>query len=430
MFYLPYSHIYAIICSTIGSVHTYIPFMAIEKEAYREAPTPVSRPLLGRSVLVINGSAVDEGDVRVQRTTARAMRDLGAEIRVLSRAGDAADKYKADDFPVTTINAPRVHHNKARQAIELGIFLAKGYPMARSADAIHTHDRTLGVQAAFTLARVNNKGIFKHVNNAYMFGDPSQNGRYKLADSLDRNHYLWISRYVEAEARKAGVKGPGSILLNSLTSQPSSMSKEDAREALGIPVGQRAAVVVGRLNQHKGQDVFLHALADKRVRELGVHGYIVGNAEGADGEQYEKKLHELVPALGIADTTHFLGRRDGNMAFRAATVAVVPTRGRGEPFGLVGIEASANGAPVISTKNGAALEIFTHNKTGLLVEPDNPQALADALVDLFRHPRKGCSLAAAASHDHKWKFSYGRFVQDLAGIVTSDAGRKVFSSGK
>jgi glycosyltransferase involved in cell wall biosynthesis len=66
----------------------------------------------------------------------------------------------------------------------------------------------------------------------------------------------------------------------------------------------------------------------------------------------------------------------------ACDAVVVPSLKEG--FGLAAIEAMALGRPVVATSVGGLTEIVSENQTGFLVPPNNPQALANALIDLLR----------------------------------------------
>ncbi|WP_079244698.1 glycosyltransferase [Mycolicibacterium diernhoferi] len=88
--------------------------------------------------------------------------------------------------------------------------------------------------------------------------------------------------------------------------------------------------------------------------------------------------------------------------FAAAAVAVVPSRWQ-EPLGLVAVEAMAAGTPVVATRVGALPEVVEHGKTGLIVPPNDPSALAAALDEMVGDPRRAESYGACGSvkaHDY------------------------------
>ena len=93
----------------------------------------------------------------------------------------------------------------------------------------------------------------------------------------------------------------------------------------------------------------------------------------------EKKLSEQVQVLGaLADN------EDVRAWYRKSSVFCLPSAQEG--FGIVFLEAMASGLPVISTNATAIPEVVPHEKAGLLVQPRNPSALADAIITLLQNP--------------------------------------------
>jgi glycosyltransferase involved in cell wall biosynthesis len=169
-----------------------------------------------------------------------------------------------------------------------------------------------------------------------------------------------------------------------------------ARTRLGAGAGELLVGVFGRLQRWKGQDVFVEAAArvlrehpDSRFAVVG--GSVFGlEPEFADG------LRARAQALGIADRIAFTGFRTDVPALMAACDVVCHTTRVAEPFGLVLIEAMGVGRPVIATRGGGPSEIIDSDELGLLVPPDVPAALADAIVALARDPDRRRRMGALA----------------------------------
>ena len=138
---------------------------------------------------------------------------------------------------------------------------------------------------------------------------------------------------------------------------------------------QRAAIVgyVGRLEQHKGVDVLIHAVADLPSARLRLTG---------DGPE-RPRLEALAAELGIGDRVDFLGFASGEQLaqrYRSLDVLAVPSLpwpGWREQFCRVAVEAMASGIPVVASRTGAIPDVVAD--TGILVEPGDPAALADGL---------------------------------------------------
>ena len=146
-------------------------------------------------------------------------------------------------------------------------------------------------------------------------------------------------------------------------------------------------VTVCRLVPRKGIDTTLDAVARLRGRVDGLQ-YAIGGS-GPDRERLETKVVEL----GLGDCVTFLGRvPDAAMAdcMTAADVFCMPARSEPpdvEGFGLVFLEAGACETAVVGAQAGGVPDAIVHGETGLLVEPSDPAALADALFTLLGDPQ-------------------------------------------
>ena len=152
-------------------------------------------------------------------------------------------------------------------------------------------------------------------------------------------------------------------------------------------------IQVSRMEQWKGHRLHLNALA----RLNGVPGWtcwMVGGAQRPHEARYLEGLRAEAAALGIGSRVSFLGQR-GDVArlLSAADIHCQPNTGP-EPFGITFIEALYAGLPVVTTSIGGTLEIVD-GSCGMLVEPDDPAALAGALCRLIED-RELCARLGAA----------------------------------
>jgi glycosyltransferase involved in cell wall biosynthesis len=141
--------------------------------------------------------------------------------------------------------------------------------------------------------------------------------------------------------------------------------------------------VVGRIKfQRKGQDVFVkaaHLLSDRysNVKYMCIGSPFPGN------EDHLHRLLCLIEELCLTDQFVYTGDVDDiKAAYAALDISVLPSV-QPEPFGGVVIESMAMGKPVIGTKIGGTIEQIEDGKTGFLVEPGDPQALARAIEILI-----------------------------------------------
>jgi glycosyltransferase involved in cell wall biosynthesis len=132
-------------------------------------------------------------------------------------------------------------------------------------------------------------------------------------------------------------------------------------------------------NEKKGLDVLLRAFARLQDTEGPLNLVLVG-----DGP-LRGQLEKLSVSLGISEKVQFLGRRGRDRVkqlLHACTVFVLPSRS--EPFGIAIIEAMACKKPVIATTAGGIPEIVENGKNGILVPPENPKALAEAILSVLK----------------------------------------------
>jgi glycosyltransferase involved in cell wall biosynthesis len=138
-------------------------------------------------------------------------------------------------------------------------------------------------------------------------------------------------------------------------------------------------LAVGRLEEQKAFEVAIQATALLRTTCPGVRLEIAG--EGSERD----RLTEMIRAQGLADSVSLLGeRRDINQLMQSADVLVHPARWEG--FGLVLLEAMSAGLAIVASRVGSVPEIVQDGVTGVLIPPDDPEALANALSRLIRSP--------------------------------------------
>jgi glycosyltransferase involved in cell wall biosynthesis len=144
---------------------------------------------------------------------------------------------------------------------------------------------------------------------------------------------------------------------------------------------QRAPYIlcVAMHNEKKGIDVLLRAFALIHDKEPSLKLMLVG-----DGP-LRRQLEDLASTLGIPDRVEFLGRQGRTQVadlLHSCEVFVLPSRS--EPFGIVLIEAMASKKPIVSTTAGGIPEIIENGKNGILVQPDNPSSLAEAILMVLK----------------------------------------------
>ena len=166
-------------------------------------------------------------------------------------------------------------------------------------------------------------------------------------------------------------------------------ARRTVREALGIERDVPVVICVARFDPVKGVDLLIEAWREIASTIPQAVLLLVG-----DGPLREA-LAERIRATGLDTSVRFLGyRSDVEAVLRAADLCVVPSRSEG--FSLAALEAMATGLPVVATRVGGLPEVVRDGETGVLVEPDNPPALAKAVIRLLADATLRTALAAAA----------------------------------
>ncbi len=189
---------------------------------------------------------------------------------------------------------------------------------------------------------------------------------------------------------------------------------EDLRAELGLPDGAPTACAVGRLTPWKGHRTLLRAWPDVIRRVPDAHLLIVGEvAFWEDG--YAEELRALSEALGIARNVTWAGfREDVPEMLRLADLLVLASTD--EPFGRVVIEGMATGLPVVATASGGVPEIVMDGRTGLLVPPEQPAPMAEAIAQVLSDPTRGESMGEAGRDRALERFDVRRVARQVEEI--------------
>ena len=186
-------------------------------------------------------------------------------------------------------------------------------------------------------------------------------------------------------------------------------ARQRLRADLGLGKDALVLGMVCRLVEQKGIPYALEAMRRTRERYPKAHLVIAGDGEKSD------ELRRLASALGIADRVHWLGwRSDAADLMAAFDLLLVPSLWEG--FGLVLLEAMARRVPVIASRVGAIPEVIAHGETGILIEPRDVDALAQAMARLLddRALRKYMGLLGVARLEER--FSSERMVAETIAV--------------
>jgi glycosyltransferase involved in cell wall biosynthesis len=191
-----------------------------------------------------------------------------------------------------------------------------------------------------------------------------------------------------------------------------------------ISDGQRLVLTVARMAArecYKGHDVVLRALPSVVGKIPNLTYIMVGGGDD------RPRLEGLAQELGLTKHVVFTGEvADSELAalYHRSEVFLLPARTvidkynpKGEGFGIVFVEAMAFGKPVIGPNYGAPAEIIRQGQHGLLVDPEDSAAIAEALVDLLTNPARAREMGEAGSEWVRRHYSYDSFREMLREIL-------------
>jgi len=181
-----------------------------------------------------------------------------------------------------------------------------------------------------------------------------------------------------------------------------------------LPFAPPVVLCLGRLVPYKGFDVAVQAVARSRHRLPKLRLLIAG-----DGE-CRAALERQVNEAGLAAATTFLGwvePDDVPAILNQATLVVMPSRREGLP--LVALQASAMARPIVATRAGGLPEIVVDGETGILIEKDDGDGLADAITLLLEHPAQATQMGTAGRERCRTHFSWDHCVDAYEALCAS-----------
>ena len=259
---------------------------------------------------------------------------------------------------------------------------------AVDADAVHNHmyrAEVVGTQAAWALAATGRRRPFVvgTVHSSRIRSDEDRDLIRRLTPRMD--HLIAVSRAIVRKLEEEGrVGAPISLIYNGvdLARYSEQAACPTLLEEYDIPAGAPIVGVVARLEPEKGHPTLLEAWPAVLAAVPNAHLLVVG--EGSQRELLEAQASSLGLLDGRSSSITFTGRRDDVPAVTAALdVAVLPSYR--EAQGLSILEAMALSRPVVASAVGGIPEMIDDGRTGLLVAPRDPGALAGAITRLLQN---------------------------------------------
>jgi glycosyltransferase involved in cell wall biosynthesis len=175
----------------------------------------------------------------------------------------------------------------------------------------------------------------------------------------------------------------------------------EARRRLGVPEGSALVATVGVRNSHKGHEWLVRAAELVRQRQPDAVFRVIGAPSPAHAA-HERAVREEASRRGLGDPEVFAmvdPGRDVPLLLQAIDVFAMtsPPRSEGMPTAI--LEAMACGKAVVTTDVGATRELVDDGSTGLIVPPEDPAAIGDAILGLVGNERRREEMGAAGRRD-------------------------------
>jgi D-inositol-3-phosphate glycosyltransferase len=229
--------------------------------------------------------------------------------------------------------------------------------------------------------------------------------------------FICISEYVQQLVEGYGVSKEKCHLIHcSTNTQVKKEFPSRLRDDLGYDYDVPIIGTTGIWRPNKGFPYFIAACEMVHRWSPQARFLLGGKAYSADAS-YATSLWmrgSILRSMGALQYTGFAG--DVGKFMSALDIFVLPSDC--EPFGLVMIEAMARGVPVIATDSGGAPEIVIPHETGLLVPPQNPEALAEAIHYLMCHPMERMQMGETARIRVQERFDRGTMIKAYEDFYT------------
>lgn len=273
-------------------------------------------------------------------------------------------------------------------------------------DIVHTHLVHADAYGALAAARARAVLVSTKHND-----DPFRSGKGRYLESLLTRRAALVICITEALARfnRDVVRLPAGklrVVHYGLDAPPEPWGPPGGPD---LPAETPVLVAVCRLAPQKGVDVAIESLA--RIRESHSAAHLVVLGEGP----LRAELSAAAMKHEVEDGVSFPGRV-GDVAWWLRRAAVVVHPARWEGFGLALLEAMLCERPVVATRVSSIPEIVVDGETGLLVPPNDPAGLADAVNELLDAPARATAMGQAGRARALAEFSIERMAERTAAL--------------
>lgn len=241
----------------------------------------------------------------------------------------------------------------------------------------------------------------------------------ELATNWNLSLYIAVSERDRQNLLRAGIRADDIALIYNAVdaAQPPPADRGFLRREFNLPADSTVCLAVGRLVRVKGYDVLVEAMKQVSDQKRNITCVIVGEGE-ARGE-LTRQIHEA-GLDGRVILAGYLPRETIASALASCDVFAMPSRYEGTPIAV--LEAAAMACPILASDAGGIPELVANEEHALLVQPEDPSALAQGLIRLGADRAFARRLGENAQRRVREKFSLEAQV-----AATMDAYRKAWA---
>ena len=190
---------------------------------------------------------------------------------------------------------------------------------------------------------------------------------------------------------------------------------QDFRREFGLDRQITLIGIIGRLDPIKGHPDVIRAIAQVLQQGQVAHLVIVGDYTAPECRDYKEDLDKLIASLNLREHVAFTGfRSDIPQVIAGLDIVVLATEA--EACGRALLEAQACGKPVIATDSGGTPELVADGETGILAPPNNPDRLAQAMLQLLKDKDWLTRMGRAGRVRAEKYFSIERHIQETVAV--------------
>ena len=320
--------------------------------------------------------------------TAFMLKQRGHEVHLLCRKNSTLGKE------ATSRHIETVYFSEKNSTIK-SILNLKRITAREKYDVVHSHlSHDLGTAVTALNLSGSKAKLFlsKHMGSGVSKKDLFHRYLYGRV-----NHIFTVSNYVKDSVLKTCPVKENiiSILYPGLKYNPADFNKKEIRSEFNINPEAIVIGMSGRFSPGKGQEEFLKAVKILKHETKEKSFFIIAGGASFGEEEYKNKVLNLSRELGVNDYVLFTGyRKDMPRVLSGMDIFVFPSHE--ESFGITLTEAMALGLPAAASNKAGVLDIVSEGETGLLFEPRNADALAEAVKKLIENPEMRSQFGKAA----------------------------------